>query len=223
MALLAGSPAIDAGDPAICGGIDQRGIARPQGTNCDIGAFEYFPTFRISGRILIITNSVTNGLSRIILNVGTNTTVSGSNGAFSFAGLLTGSYLVTPHSTNYSFAPSNQTIFVGTNATNAAGINVTNADFIATLVSTNSGSTNAPLPRPAQPSFQFQIYGSPGHLYEIQASTNLTTWTVISTSTADANGRVQFTEPDAVNLPNRFFRAIPISTESPILKNRRQE
>jgi CSLREA domain-containing protein len=56
VALLAGSPAINAGDNAICarplppaaspngpGNLDQRGIARPQPTGgaCDIGAYEY--------------------------------------------------------------------------------------------------------------------------------------------------------------------------------------
>ena len=39
-ALLLGSPAIDAGDDAYCPGTDQRGIARPQGPHCDIGAYE---------------------------------------------------------------------------------------------------------------------------------------------------------------------------------------
>ncbi len=42
MALLAGSPAIDAGDSAFCPATDQRGVPRPQpqaGT-CDIGAYE---------------------------------------------------------------------------------------------------------------------------------------------------------------------------------------
>ncbi len=44
-ALLPGSPAINAGDNAACAvapvnGVDQRGVARPQGTTCDIGAFE---------------------------------------------------------------------------------------------------------------------------------------------------------------------------------------
>ena len=46
-ALLLGSQAIDAGNPATpssggnaCEATDQRGIARPQGTACDIGAFE---------------------------------------------------------------------------------------------------------------------------------------------------------------------------------------
>ena len=40
MALLAGSPAIDAGDIESCAVTDQRGVSRPQGETCDIGAFE---------------------------------------------------------------------------------------------------------------------------------------------------------------------------------------
>jgi hypothetical protein len=41
LALLAGSPAIDAGDPACPPpATDQRGVSRPQGPRCDIGAFE---------------------------------------------------------------------------------------------------------------------------------------------------------------------------------------
>ncbi len=39
-ALLPGSPAIDAGDDAACPATDQRGVARPQGPHCDIGAYE---------------------------------------------------------------------------------------------------------------------------------------------------------------------------------------
>lgn len=41
MALLPGSPAINAANDAKCPVIDQRGIVRPQGSHCDIGAFEY--------------------------------------------------------------------------------------------------------------------------------------------------------------------------------------
>ncbi len=40
LALLPGSPAIDAGDSAACTPYDQRGVARPVGAACDIGAFE---------------------------------------------------------------------------------------------------------------------------------------------------------------------------------------
>jgi uncharacterized membrane protein len=51
MALLPGSPAIDAADPAAAPVTDQRGIARPVGPAPDIGAFEYgLPAvLRISG------------------------------------------------------------------------------------------------------------------------------------------------------------------------------
>lgn len=42
-ALLAGSPAIDTADAAICPDTDQRGILRPQGGGCDVGAYEIAP------------------------------------------------------------------------------------------------------------------------------------------------------------------------------------
>jgi len=43
-ALLPGSPAIDAIPPANCPvDTDQRGVTRPQGNNCDIGAYEWQP------------------------------------------------------------------------------------------------------------------------------------------------------------------------------------
>ena len=38
--LQAGSSAIDMGNNATCAATDQRGITRPQGLHCDIGAFE---------------------------------------------------------------------------------------------------------------------------------------------------------------------------------------
>jgi predicted outer membrane repeat protein len=40
-ALLAGSPAIDAGDNSGCPANDQRGVARPFNSICDIGAYEF--------------------------------------------------------------------------------------------------------------------------------------------------------------------------------------
>jgi hypothetical protein len=39
-ALTEGSPAMDAGDSGFCPPIDQRGIERPNGSGCDLGAFE---------------------------------------------------------------------------------------------------------------------------------------------------------------------------------------
>ena len=49
MALPAGSPAVDAiptSTPGCAGTTDQRGIARPQGNGCDIGAYELVATSR---------------------------------------------------------------------------------------------------------------------------------------------------------------------------------
>jgi hypothetical protein len=43
LALSAGSPAIDAGGNEGCPTTDQRGVRRPQGSACDIGAFEVAP------------------------------------------------------------------------------------------------------------------------------------------------------------------------------------
>jgi CSLREA domain-containing protein len=57
-ALFTGSPAIDAGNPAVpgsgglaCEATDQRGVARPIGARCDIGAFE--------GSVTITTTTTT--------------------------------------------------------------------------------------------------------------------------------------------------------------------
>jgi predicted outer membrane repeat protein len=41
--LVSGSSAIDAGNDSACPAADQRGVARPQGAHCDIGAFESVP------------------------------------------------------------------------------------------------------------------------------------------------------------------------------------
>jgi len=62
MTLLPGSPAIDAGDDTMCaaavgspnygaGGLDQRGTTRPQGSACDIGAYE------VPGGIPLVTST----------------------------------------------------------------------------------------------------------------------------------------------------------------------
>lgn len=49
-ALQSGSPAIDAGDTAACPATDQRGVPRPQGAGCDIGAYEFVPPVLCAGQ-----------------------------------------------------------------------------------------------------------------------------------------------------------------------------
>ncbi len=62
-ALAAGSPALNAGNPAVpgsggdaCTATDQRGAARPGGTRCDIGAFEATSACVAGGSTLCLNN-----------------------------------------------------------------------------------------------------------------------------------------------------------------------
>jgi CSLREA domain-containing protein len=65
----AGSPALDAGTASGCPSTDQRGVARPQGATCDIGAVELAPprvatgvATRIHTTTAVLTGAVTNPL-----------------------------------------------------------------------------------------------------------------------------------------------------------------
>jgi hypothetical protein len=87
MALLPGSPAIDAADPAAAPAIDQRGFPRPAGAALDIGAFEYGSVMPM----LLISHSGAAGLN-----------ILGSGNAGQWCRLLSSSNLLdwTPVATN---------------------------------------------------------------------------------------------------------------------------
>ena len=74
--LLAGSSAIDTGNDAICPATDQRGVARPQGAHCDIGAYELYELDTTAP----IVNSITrlNPSPTILASVGFTVTFSES-------------------------------------------------------------------------------------------------------------------------------------------------
>jgi hypothetical protein len=112
-ALLPGSPAIDAGTNAnqICPPTDQRGVKRPQGSQCDIGAFE-LRIFTIQG------NAGTAGVILSYINVAVKKVTSKPNGAYSltipegWTGTVTPAhacYTFTPAFRNYSNVTTNQT------------------------------------------------------------------------------------------------------------------
>ena len=89
--LLANSPAIDAGDDATCAAapvsnLDQRGIARPNGDHCDIGAYEHEDT----GAPTVTTFTVPSSANS--LNVPITTLTAADDGVIT-------AYLVTESST----------------------------------------------------------------------------------------------------------------------------
>ncbi len=80
LALGPNSPALDAGDPDRCLATDQRGVVRPQGGGCDIGAFESLPVDLILNKRADATEEIGPGESirytLEITNVGADDTVS---------------------------------------------------------------------------------------------------------------------------------------------------
>ncbi|MBV6449456.1 MAG: hypothetical protein MHPDNHAH_00166 [Anaerolineales bacterium] len=74
-ALQSTSPAIDAGNAGACPSTDQRGVTRPQGAVCDIGAYEYstdttFPTVVFTN--LIASYAAGAGPSNFTINYSEN-------------------------------------------------------------------------------------------------------------------------------------------------------
>lgn len=110
--LLAGSPAIDAADPAAFPPTDQRGFPRPSGYGPDIGAFEFqssvFSGYTVSGTVMggTLTNEIT-------VSLGTNRVTTTNHGQYQFTVGLPGTYVVAPVSTNYLFIPETIQFTVG--------------------------------------------------------------------------------------------------------------
>jgi hypothetical protein len=66
-ALLAGSPALNAANPANCPPTDQRGVARPQGTACDIGAYEAVSAPSAATTTIVISSSNPSTVGQTII------------------------------------------------------------------------------------------------------------------------------------------------------------
>jgi hypothetical protein len=195
LALLSGSPAIDAGDPVFCLANDQRGAPRPTGVYGDIGAYEFgVPTFRVQGFI----GEGTNGLNGFRITAGIQSALSDTNGNYTISGLFAGVYTVFPPNAGVGFNPASRTITLGPDA---IGINfIANGALVTSITGTSYG--------PKQLSF----LALPELSYWIQASTDLKTWENVSTNTANRQGVFQFIDTQATNLPMRFYRtAIPTS------------
>lgn len=76
--ILVSSPAVDAADDAVCAPTDQRGVTRPQGNSCDIGAYEVIgytnstPGDILPGQCLTSTTVISSNFVIGSLHVGVN-------------------------------------------------------------------------------------------------------------------------------------------------------
>ncbi|HEU0297725.1 MAG TPA: choice-of-anchor Q domain-containing protein, partial [Anaerolineales bacterium] len=102
VAILPSSPLVDAGDNSICANqlvnnVDQRGVIRPFGSNCDIGAYE-LQYFTISGNV---------GVGGAVLKYRYGLfTMADDNGNYSIKVLPGWSGTVIPVKQGYSFSPA---------------------------------------------------------------------------------------------------------------------
>ena len=55
--------------------------------------------------------------------------------------------------------------------------------------------------------FEMTLHGEPGREYWIEASPDLQHWTQVLTNQVDAAGTMQFVDPEAPRLNERFYRA----------------
>jgi len=69
--------------------------------------------------------------------------------------------------------------------------------------------------------FQFQFRGQPNDVYLIQASTDLAEWTTLATNEASSEGTVTFTDAQARNFAQRFYRGVRLSVSAAGLRNNR--
>ncbi len=186
MPLLAGSPAIDAGDNASFPANDQRGRARPFGSAPDIGAFESCPPYVIRGMISgqTLKDEVSVGAS-----LGAAVT---TNHHYSLEGLAANTYAVTPQSPDYLFIPANRSISTGPDQLdvnfqayhwNALSLDdVTNGVLHIIYAATN------------------------GQTIHLETSANLSQWSAIATNSAGPANFLELFLPVGAD-PSRFYRA----------------
>jgi hypothetical protein len=189
MALLAGSPALDAADSANCPATDQRGIARPFGAGCDIGAFESAPPYTILGHV----HGFTTPASGIELTSPSGSTNLPPSGQFAIHGLASGTHLLSVASPDCVFVPRTLSLTVGPDIVDAGFFSYrTNALFIERL----------------SPGLVRWVYaGEAGATYHVLSGTNVTSVTLTSTNQAQANGLFEFTQ-DTAGASERFFEVV---------------
>ena len=155
----------------------------------------------VYGTVLTGT-SVTNSI--MVQNVGVGTLSGTASVGAPFSIVSGGSYSLGSN--------QSQTVLVVFSPTVAS-------NYSQTVTLTGGGGTNAIVSgsvSTALAKVQFQVTpakqfiltvtGTIGHTYNVQASQDLITWTVIGTVTMGANGSSNFTDTNAASFSKRFYR-----------------
>jgi hypothetical protein len=188
LALLAGSPAMNAGDSTSYLSTDQRGRARPFGSAPDIGAFESSPPYTIHGTV-----SGATFRQEVSLTAGSSTSSSTNHGSYGLLGLAAGTWSVIPKSPYYLFLPASQSVTVGPDQ-----IGVNFKAYHWHEMSLDDFTT----------SFMHVIFaGTNGQSYRLLASPNFNQWSPVLTNTIDSSRYLEFFLPVGP-APAQFYRMI---------------
>ena len=190
---------------------DKDGNARPATGNWDIGAYQYT---LVTAPVILVTpgntsygtvlagTSVTNGFTVKNIGVGTLSGTASVGVPFSIAS-----------GGNYSLGAGQ------TQAVMVVFSPVVASNYSQTITLTGGGGTNAIVSgtvatalakvqfriTPAK-QFILTIAGQNGHMYDIQATQDFITWTVIGTVTMGVSGTLDFTDTNAASFSKRFYR-----------------
>ncbi len=191
---------------------DKDGNARPATGNWDVGAYQYTLVTNTTPVIQVTPGSMTYGTVLTGTSVTNSITVKNAG-----SGVLSGTASVgAPFSVvsggNYSLGAGQ------TQAVMVAFSPMVASNYTQSVTLTGGGGTNAILSGSvlAAPEVQLQVtpgkqfvltaIGTIGHTYNVQASQDLITWTVIGTVTIGANGSSNFTDTNAASFSKRFYR-----------------
>jgi hypothetical protein len=173
-------------------------------TNSNGVNFAAIAVFTISGRVLEGTNGLGGVYVTITNSVSTNIippVPTAADGSYAFPSMRAGSVSVNPHLAGYSFQPLFLTVTLGED---------TSLPAFKAFPLLNINMTNA--------AAQLSAAESPGRTYHLQASTDLTNWTTIfTTSNVSTNtAHFWFTDPSPTHIPVRFYRLAENVVVSPV-------
>jgi hypothetical protein len=189
MALLAGSPAINAAASPLCLPTDQRGRPRPSAGVRDIGSFESGEPYTILGRL--IGYLPPTGTAQI--ESGTLMAQVDRYGQYSLQGLNAATHTLRPASPLAVFVPKSRDVAV---LADTVGIDFASYRSNAVMV------TRLPLN-----TIQGLYAGEAGVTYNVQRSPGLPpAWGSYLSLTADAEGLIRWTEPVQTPNPIQLFR-----------------
>ena len=146
----------------------------------------------------------------LVWNANTNPNVTGCN---IYYGVSSGNYTNMVNAGNVTNATisglvAGVTYYFAATTYDSAGDQSGYSTEVTYMVPTTVTTTPAQVQISSAPAGQFilTVTGQTGQTYDVQATQDLKTWTVIGTVTVGAGGSLDFTDTNAANFPQRFYR-----------------